>query len=71
VAAFLSQNNLSGKTLIPFCTHGSGGQANLFTDIAKLCPSSKIQKGFAVDGKSAKQAETKIKEWLQDLGLIN
>jgi flavodoxin len=71
VATFLSQNDLSGKTIIPFCTHGGGRQANLFKDIAKLCPHSTTKKGFVVDGSTARRAKPEVKKWLQELEIIN
>ncbi|KAA6333131.1 NAD(P)H dehydrogenase (quinone) [termite gut metagenome] len=70
VTTVLTSYNFSGKTVIPFCTHGGGRQANLFKDIAKLCPNVTIKKGFAVDGTSARHAKSDIKEWLQELEII-
>jgi flavodoxin len=70
VATFLSQHDLSGKIVIPFCTYGSGRQANLFKDIAKLCPNSTMQKGYFVEGKVANNAKSQVKEWLQELEII-
>ncbi|HOQ51880.1 MAG TPA: flavodoxin, partial [Candidatus Atribacteria bacterium] len=29
VATFLEENDLSGKTIIPFCTHGGGGRGRI------------------------------------------
>jgi flavodoxin len=70
VATFLTSYNFSGKTIIPFCTHGSGRQANLFKDIAKLTPNSTAKKGFAVDGSTARRAKPDVKKWLQELEII-
>ncbi|KAA6300414.1 MAG: NAD(P)H dehydrogenase (quinone) [Candidatus Ordinivivax streblomastigis] len=70
VATFLSQHDLSSKTVIPFCTHGGGRQANLFKDIAKLCSNSTMQKGFVVDGSTAHRAKSDVQKWLRDLGII-
>ncbi|TET75558.1 MAG: flavodoxin, partial [Candidatus Heimdallarchaeota archaeon] len=36
VAAFLSMHDLSEKTIIPFATHGGGGEARCLTDISKM-----------------------------------
>jgi flavodoxin len=70
VATFLSQNDLSCKTVIPFCTHGGGRQANLFKDIAKLSPNSTAKKGFVVDGSTARRAKPDVRKWLQELEII-
>lgn len=37
VRTFLNSGALSGKTVIPFVTHGGGGADNSFSDTAKLC----------------------------------
>jgi flavodoxin len=71
VATFLTSYDLSGKTIIPFCTHGGGRQANLFKNIAKLCPNSTAKKGFVVDGTTARRAKPDVKKWLQELEIIN
>ena len=70
VATFLTSYNFAGKTVIPFCTHGGGRQANLFRDIAKLCPDATLKKGFVVDGVTARRAKPDVKKWLQDLEII-
>ncbi|MDR0605298.1 MAG: flavodoxin family protein [Bacteroidales bacterium] len=70
VTTFLTSYNLSGKIIIPFCTHGGGGKANLFKDIAKLCPDAEIKNGFAISGSSATTAKPEIQKWLQELEII-
>jgi flavodoxin len=65
VAAFLSNYDLSGKTIIPFITHGSGGMARCETDIKKLAPKSNVLSGIALSGTSVKNSNDKIAEWLK------
>ncbi|MDR3227295.1 MAG: NAD(P)H-dependent oxidoreductase [Prevotellaceae bacterium] len=67
IAAFLSQHDLSGKTVIPFCTHGSGGRAQCFADIAKRTPKSKQCEGIAVYGSSVNSSQAQVEKWLQKL----
>ena len=38
VRTFLTSENLSGKTIIPFVTHGGGGMANCERDMRKISP---------------------------------
>ena len=71
VATFLASYNFEGKTVIPFCTHGSGGVANLFTDMKNLCPNIIIENGFAISGKSAETAQSELQKWLQKLKIEN
>ncbi len=37
VKSFLRKYDLSGKTVIPFASHGGGGRSRLFSDVANLC----------------------------------
>lgn len=66
---FLENNDLSGKTIIPFCTHEGSGLGDSQRDIAKLCPESKIIDGLAVRGGSVTSAKTDVEKWLQKIGL--
>lgn len=70
VATFLSKYDLSGKTIVPFCTHGGGGMGRMIQDIIKLCPHSTILSGFEIYGSSVGNAEVKISEWLNKRGII-
>ena len=36
IATFLENYNLTGKTVVPFCTHGRGGFGHIESDIATL-----------------------------------
>jgi flavodoxin len=69
VFAFLEEYDLSGKTIVPFCTHEGSGLGRSVTDIAKLCPNSTILDGLAVLGGGAKTAQNKISDWLRKLGM--
>ena len=48
VAAFLKQTGLSGKTIVPFCTFGSGGLESSMNDLAKIQPNADIRPGYGV-----------------------
>ena len=43
---FLHQSNLTGKTIVPFMTHGTSGLH--IADIKGLCPDSKILEGLGI-----------------------
>lgn len=67
VATFLTQHNLSGKTIIPFITHGGGGQGRVVSDIKRLCPESKVLEALSIyEGRSTDLRE-RILEWLKKL----
>ena len=48
VATFLKQVDLSGKTLVPFCTFGSGGLVSSIKDLVKAQPNVFILDGYGV-----------------------
>ena len=48
IATFLESYDLSGKTIIPFCSHGGGRFGQSLTAIAKLSPNSVIGEGLSV-----------------------
>ena len=50
--SFLTENNLSGKTVVPFNTNGGYGIGSSFDKVAELCPNSEILEGFSVRGGS-------------------
>lgn len=66
VLSFLSGVNLTGKTVIPFCTHGGGGFGRMETGITKECPGAKMLPGFA--GSSSFTA-AEVNAWLQAIGM--
>lgn len=67
VATFLKNCDLSGKTLIPFCTHGGGGFAGLERDIKALCPSASMLSGLALYEDGGRGGE--ISSWLKRIGI--
>ena len=69
VKTFLSEYDLSGKTILPFITHAGSGLGRSVTDIATLCPNSTILDGLAVWGKSAKTANKDVSAWVRRLGV--
>ena len=40
IHSFLEENDFSGKTVIPFCTHGTGGLAGTIRDLTADLPDS-------------------------------
>lgn len=64
VMSFIRQHDLSGKTIIPFCTHGGGGFGQIENDIARECSDSIIVPGIAVNGIA--QLE-EVKKWIDDI----
>jgi flavodoxin len=70
VATFLTSYDFSGKTIIPFVTHGGGGMARCEKDVQKLCPKSNFAKGLALSGSSVKHSQDKVNKWLREIKII-
>lgn len=47
IRTFLSENDLKGKTIMPFVTN-AGWLGHTFQEIEKLCPNSKVEKGMNI-----------------------
>ena len=47
---FLRAVDLSGKTIIPFCTHGGGGFGHMLEDYRRECATSDVREGIALKG---------------------
>lgn len=71
VVSFLSEYDFSGKTLVPFCTHGGGGIGRSVADIRALCPESDVRDGLAIPGGSVDRAEKTVAGWLRELGIAD
>jgi len=65
VKSFLSEYDFSGKTIVPFTTHGGSGLGRSVADISKLCPNSILLDGIAIWGRNVKTAQNEVSEWLQ------
>ncbi|MDR1310771.1 MAG: flavodoxin [Burkholderiaceae bacterium] len=70
LAAFLSQQDLSGKMVAPFMAHGGGGLGRSVADIQSLCPNATVLEGLAIRGKQAGSAGEDIAQWLKRLGMV-
>lgn len=69
VASFLEENNLAGKTIMPFCSHGGGRLGQSVTAIAKLAPQSKITEGLSVSYSGGSGLPGEISAWLNRNGI--
>ena len=61
---FLEEYNLSGKTIIPFCTHEGSSFGSSVNDLKEKCPESKFLDGLAVHGSDVKKAQKEVNAWI-------
>ena len=64
VATFLTRNDVAGKTVVPFFTHGGGGMQRCESDVRKLCPKARVLKAATFSGGSIRSAGKAIADWV-------
>jgi flavodoxin len=69
IASFLEEYDLSGKTIIPFCSHGGGRFGQSLTAIAKLAPRAKIGEALSVNYSGGNSLANDIAVWLRKNGI--
>lgn len=69
VKRFLQDNNFSGKTIAPICTHEGSRMGRSVTDIKALCPNSTITEGLDVRGGNVGSARNTVRDWINKIGI--
>ena len=64
VASFLEEYDFSGKTIIPFCSHGGGRFGQSLTAIAKLAPDAAMGEALSIHYSGGSTLSSDIAEWL-------
>ena len=68
IATLVKEQDFAGKTIVPFCTFGSGG-LNTSTDALKQAlPKATIQKGYGVRAARVAAAEKELDRFLKENG---
>lgn len=70
VYSFLDEYDLSGKTILPFCTHGGSGLSRTDGNIQNEEKDAKVLNGLAVSDTSLDDASGDIKQWLKENGVV-
>lgn len=70
VMTFLSARDFSGKTIVPFVTHGGGGLGKSVQDVKRLAPGATLLEGRAFRGDAVKDAGEDVRAWLRELRLV-
>lgn len=69
--SFMELYDFSGKTVIPFSTHGGSGLAGTVETISeKLNNSTVIDNAFTMSRNSMEDAPTEVESWLQEIGML-
>lgn len=64
VFSFLEKYDFTGKIIKPFCTHEGSGMGRSESDIKKLCPGAKLEKGLAIHGAKVSDTNTALAQWI-------
>lgn len=68
--SFFESYDFSGKTIVPFMTHGGSGFSGTQGTIAELEPDATMLEGKAISRSSIEDAEQEIMDWIDEIGLL-
>ncbi len=69
IFTFVESYDLSGKTIIPFCTHGTGGLSRTIRDLKNILPANcEVLEAIGVYRPEVKNSKNKVLDWLKKLG---
>lgn len=70
IFSFLSQYDLSGKTVIPFCTHDGYGAGGSYSDIAEAIQGeAAVLDGLAIEAPDVPDSADTVADWLAQTGV--
>ena len=65
---FLKNNDLNGKTIIPFTTHEGSGLGSCVEDVKTLYPNATFKEAFSIYGHDVRDGKAQVQQWLKSLG---
>ena len=68
IVTLVKAEDFAGKTIVPFCTFGSGGLNTSSSDLEKALSKAKIQKGYGVRTARVAKAEKELNRFLIENG---
>lgn len=69
IRSFLDAYDLSGKTVIPFVTHGTGGLSGTVRELTACLPDSAILDSYHTISTRLPDCLPEVDEWIEGLGL--
>lgn len=64
IRSFLSQHDISGKTLVPFITHGGYGPGRSMTVVKEHAPRAAVLNPFVMEADQERRTLTQVSRWL-------
>lgn len=69
VYTFLEEHDMSGKTIIPFCTNGGSGLSGTPNIISSIQPNARVTEGLSVLSSNVDTCEQDVAAWLRTIGI--
>ncbi|WP_158539631.1 flavodoxin [Gordonibacter sp. 28C] len=69
VLSFLEQHDFSGKSVIPFCVHGTGGLARSVQAIREAAPGAQVLDPLGISRETASSSEEAVDSWIASLDI--
>ncbi|EFT95191.1 hypothetical protein KZR47_000971 [Enterococcus faecalis] len=69
IFSFLKDSDLTGKSIIPFCTHDGYGSGSSYSNIEKQLVGSDVLSGIDIESSNVQMSDEDISEWLQKIGV--
>ena len=69
IRSFLSQHDLSAKTLVPFITHGGYGQGRSMNVVREHAPRARILTPFVMEADQERRTLTQVSRWLDGVNI--
>lgn len=69
IASFLEEYDFSGKTILPFCSHGGGRFGQSLTAIAKLAPDATMGEALSIHYSGGSELSSDVTDWLNSNGI--
>lgn len=64
---FLEHYDLSGKKIVPFCTHEGSGMGGSERDLKNICVGASVMPGLSIQGSEAAHSENKVAAWAKKM----
>ena len=68
IATLVQENDFAGKTIVPFCTFGSGGLASSTNALKQALPQADIRQGYGVRQARIEAAPKELDRFLKENG---
>jgi flavodoxin len=67
IRSFLKAHDLSGKTIIPFITHGGYGLGSSHAVLKSHAPRARLGRGFSMQADQERQTMNTVNSWLKEI----